>query len=72
LKKKSAANSGFLVTILGIKEPQTIYPRIVFHAGDDSVQHEVVGIICGATVKQDCIRCMYNFKEGGQYKHNIH
>ena len=41
---KSAANSGVLVKRLGIKEPQTIYPRIAFHAGDDPAQHEVVGI----------------------------
>ena len=71
-KIKSAANSGILVKILGIKEPQAIYPRIAFHAGDDPAQHEVVGIKCGATVKHGCIRCMYNFREGGQYKHNIH
>jgi hypothetical protein len=71
-KIKSAANSGVLVKILGIKEPQAIYPRIAFHAGDDPAQHEVVGIKCGATVKHGCIRCMYNFREGGQYKHNIH
>jgi len=36
------------------------------------IHHEVVGIIkCGATVKHG-FQCMYNFREGGQYKHNIH
>jgi hypothetical protein len=43
-KISSAASSGILVKILGIKEPQAIYPRIAFHAGDDPAQHEVVGI----------------------------
>ena len=71
-KINSAANSGILVKMLGMKEPQAIYPRIAFHAGDDPAQHEVVGIKCGSNVKHGCIRCMYNFREGGQYKRNIH
>jgi len=71
-KIKSAASSGFLVKILGIKEPQAIYPRIAFHAGDDPAQHEVVGIRYGAIIKNGCIRCMHSFREAGQYKHNIH
>ena len=71
-KINSAADRGILVKILGIKEPQAIYPRIAFHAGDDPAQHEVVGIKCGSNVKHGCIRCYYNFKDGGQYKRNIH
>jgi len=34
------------------------------HASDDSAQHEVVGIKCGATAKHGYIRWMYNFREG--------
>ena len=71
-KINSAANSGILVRILGIKELQAIYPRIAFHAGDDPAQHEVAGIKCGSNVKHGCIRCMYNFRVGSQYKIKIH
>jgi len=71
-KFESAANSGILVKILGIKDPQAIYPRTAFHAGDDIALHLVVGIKCGATVKHGCIRCVYNFREGGQCKRSIH
>ena len=71
-KINSAASSGVLVKILEIKDSQAIYPRIAFHAGDDPAQHEVVGIKCGSNVKHGCIRCMYNSRQGGQYKPNIH
>ena len=71
-KINSAANRGILLKILGIKEPQPIYPRIAFHAGDDPAQHEVVGIKCGTNVKHGCIRCMYDSKDGGQYIRSIH
>jgi len=73
-KINSAANSGILVKSLGINELQAIYPRIAFHASDDPVQHDVAGIKCGSNVKHGCIRCMYNFRDGGQYEpvnHNL-
>ena len=64
---KTAATRGILVKIIGHEEPKILFPRIAFHAGDDPAQHEVAAIKCGSNVKHNCIRCMYNYKECGQY-----
>ena len=68
----AAANRGVLVKILGYNEPKILYPRIAFHAGDDPAQHEVAGIKCGSNVKHNCIHCLYNSTECGQYNPIVH
>jgi hypothetical protein len=67
----AAANRGIFVKILGHEEPQILFPRIVFHAGDDPAQHEVAAIKCGSNVKHNCIQCMYNSKECGPYNPKV-
>ena len=67
----TAANRGILVKIIGHEEPKILFPRIAFHAGDDPAQHEVAAIKCGSNVRHNCIRCMYNSKECGQYNPEV-
>ena len=68
---KTAATRGILVKNIGHEEPKILFPRIAFHAGDDPAQHEVAAIKCGSNVRHNCIRCMYNSKECGQYNPEV-
>jgi hypothetical protein len=56
------ANRGISVRILCHEESKILFPRIIFHAGDHSAQHEVAGIKCGSNVKHACILCIYHKK----------
>ena len=64
---KAAANRGILVKILGHGDPKLLFPRIAFHAGDDPAQHDIAAIKCGSNVMHNCIRCMYDSRDGKQY-----
>ena len=61
---KAAANRGILVKILGHGDPKLQFPRIAFHAGD------IAAIKCGSNVMHNCIRCMYDSRDGKQYNPN--
>jgi len=60
------------VKICGHEEPQILFPRIAFHAGDEPAQYEVAAIKCGSNVEHNFIQCMYNSKEFGLYYPKVH